>query len=232
MMNEQHHEQRGSGRTDPKQRDRWQETIPPRGHTRPSQDDRERRLQRPDPKSQAARRMELAVPHTSTRRVEGERTVVEHSTPLWRLVGVIAAFGAIGAAGYYLNVVGRIDDAATILVITIVYTVTFWAHRQPARLEARLGPFGRIGRAISDSQQDITQWVNDRTLLAGMLIALAYGVAVVIGKHVIAAILSSLYSPWLAVAIGLATGAAVVSPELWRDWHRRIARGSVGRWSA
>lgn len=74
--------------------------------------------------------------------------------------------------------------------------------------------------------------MNDRTLLAGMLIALAYGVAVVIGKHIIAAVLSTLYSPWLAVAAGLAVGAAVVSPEVWRDWRRRLSREGSSRWSA
>lgn len=171
---------------------------------------------------------QLAVPYTQAREsgsggAQEQRTVVEHSTPLWRLIGVIAAFGALGAMGYYLNVVGRIDDAATILVITVVYTVTFWAHRQPAKLEARLGPFGRIGRAITESQADITRWVNEKTLLAGVLLAVIYGVLVVIGKHIIAAVLSTLYSPWLAVALGLAVGAAVVAPELWRGWGRRIS---------
>ena len=175
---------------------------------------------------------QLAVPYTQAHQtgpgggsggVQEHRTVVEHSTPLWRLVGVIAAFGALGAIGYYPNIVGRIDDAATILVITAVYTVTFWARRQPAKLEARLGPFGRIGRAITESQADITRWVNERTLLAGVLLAVIYGVLVVIGKHIIAAVLSTLYSPWLAVALGLAVGAAVVAPELWRGWGRRIS---------
>lgn len=193
----------------------WHESVPPRRSV-------ERRVERLSPH-------ELAAPYVNADNdAQGQRTVVEHSTPLWRLVGVISAFGAIAAAGYYLNVVGRIDDAATILVITTAYTVTFWARRQPAKLEARLGPFGRIGRAISESQQDITRWVNERTLLAGVLIALGYGIAVVIGKHLFAAVLSTLYSPWLAAALGLAVGAAVVSPELWRGWRRRIT-GDRGR---
>ena len=151
-------------------------------------------------------------------------TRVEHITPLWKLLGVIAAFGCLAALGHYLDVIGHAEDLATVAVITIAYTISFWARRHPGRLEARLGPFGRIGRAIAESQDDLRRWVHERTLLAGVLIATLYGVGVVIGKHIILYVMAVLYSPWLAIAGGCAVGALVISPELWRSISRRLSQ--------
>lgn len=150
-------------------------------------------------------------------------TRVEHTTPLWRLLGVLALFGALGAIGHYLDVVGHVEDFSTVLVITVAFTVSFWAHKHPRRLEERLGPFGKIGAAIAESQDDLRTWVHERTLLAGALIAVCYGVLVVIAKHVVVYFLTALYNPWLAVAGGLAVGAAVIAPELFRAIGRSIS---------
>lgn len=144
------------------------------------------------------------------------------TTPLWRLIAVVAAFGALGALGHYLDVVGHVEDFATVVVIALAFTVTFWAHRHPDRLQARLGPFGKIGAAIAESQDDLRRWVQERTLLAGALIAVGYGILVVIAKHIVVFFMSALYSPWLAVAGGLAVGAAVVAPEMFRAFGRKI----------
>lgn len=134
----------------------------------------------------------------------------------------MAAFGAITCGAYALDVLGRVDDAATILVITAVYTLTFWANRRPAQFAARFGPFSRIAEAVRQSQADIAEWVRERTLLAGGLVAVGYGIAVVIGKHIVAAGITAISTPWLAAAIGLAIGAVVVAPDLWRSLLGRI----------
>lgn len=143
-------------------------------------------------------------------------------TPLWRLVAVVAAFGALGCLGYAVNVVDRVDDAATVLVVVLAGATTFWASRRPDRLRTRLGPFAAIGEALVTAKHDIDQWVHDRTVLAGLLVYTAYGVALVLAKHVVAAVIESVVSPWLAAAVGLAIGALVVAPDLWRTVARHI----------
>lgn len=75
----------------------------------------------------------------------GPREVV-FTTPLWRLIGVVAAFGALGALGHYLDVVGHVEDFATVVVIALAFTVTFWAHRHPDRLQAGWGRSARSAR--------------------------------------------------------------------------------------
>jgi Flp pilus assembly protein TadB len=148
---------------------------------------------------------------------------VEVSTPLWRVVAVMCAAAAIAAIAYWLNAIHHADDFATVAVITTAYTITFWARRRPDRVEQRFGPFGRIARAIRDSQDDLRRWVYDQPLRAGVLIAVGYGIAVVIGKHIVITVVHAFWSPWLAVAAGAAIGAAVAAPRMFTSLGRRIA---------
>lgn len=173
----------------------------------------------------------MVEPYTEARTEQGSaarvgRTVVEHTTPLWRLLGVVLAFGALGLAGYGLNIVGHVDDAATIISVTLVYTIGFWARRQRAQLAERLGPFGRIGVAIVESDEEVRAWVARRTLLAGVMVAALAGVGIALIKTAVEAALGWLASPWLAGALGCAVGAAVIAPDLWRAAGHKISRRS------
>lgn len=145
------------------------------------------------------------------------RHTVEHMTPLWRLVAVVAMFGGLGGIGHYLDVIGHAEDAATMLSVTIVYTLSFWAARRPESVDARFGPFSKIAAAVRESQGDIRQWVQNRTLLAGVVVAIFYGIGLVLIKHAVLAGLRTLWSPWLAMAGGCIVGALVVAPEFWRQ---------------
>jgi hypothetical protein len=137
-------------------------------------------------------------------------------------VAVISAAAAIAAIAYWLNAIHHADDFATVAVITVGYTISFWARRRPDRVQARFGPFGRIARAIRDSQDDLRHWVHNQPLRAGVLIAVGYGIAVVIGKHLVIALVHGLWSPWLAVAVGAGIGAVVAAPRMFADLGRRL----------
>lgn len=154
----------------------------------------------------------------------GEKvTRIETSTPLWRLVGVVCAAAAIAAVAYWLNAIHHGDDAATIAVITAGYTVTFWARKRPDRVERRFGPFGKIASAIRESQDDLREWVYDRPLRAGVMIAACYGLAVVLAKHLVLVVIDGLWSPWLAVAFGAAIGAVAAAPHMFASALRRVS---------
>src|SRR5690606_6859147 len=88
--------------------------------------------------------------------------------------------------------------------------------------ERKFGPFGRIAIAIRDSQDDLRRWVHSRPLLAGATIAACYGIAVVMAEHGVMIAMAALWSPWLAVAAGLAVGAVVASPQTFRAIARRL----------
>lgn len=153
---------------------------------------------------------------------QGQVRRIETTTPLWRLVAVASAFGSVAALGYYLNVVGHGEDFATVAVITLAFTISFWARKRPDRLERKFGPFNRIAIAIRDSQDDLRDWVYARPLLAGVVIAACYGIAVVAAKHLVMILMGTLWSPWLAAAAGLAVGAVVASPHTFTTLFHRL----------
>jgi hypothetical protein len=129
--------------------------------------------------------------------------------------------GAIAALPCYLNAVHHADDFATVAVITAAYTVSFWVRQRPDRVQRRFGSFGKIATAIRDSQDDLRSWVYRQPLRAGVLIAVSYGIAVVIGKHVVIALVHGLWAPWPAVVVGGAIGAVVATPRMFTDPGRR-----------
>ena len=141
---------------------------------------------------------------------------VEHTTPLWRVVAVVLSAASLAALGFYLERVGHADDFATILVITVVFSISFWAHKRPDRVRQRFGPFGRIADAVRESGDDIRQYIYDRPMRVGFAIAVFYGVCVVLAKYAVVAVLQNLYSWELAVALGAGIGAVAAFPSLFR----------------
>lgn len=149
-------------------------------------------------------------------------TTVEHTTPLWRVLAVALAAGGITALGFYLQKVGHADDFATVLVVTAAYSIAFWARKRPDRLRARFGPFGKIADAIRESLDDIREYVHEQPMQIGVTIAISYGVAIVIAKAVVVAVLGSIYSWELAVAAGCVIGAVAAAPQLFSQLGQRL----------
>lgn len=145
-----------------------------------------------------------------------ERTVVEHTSPIWRLVTVSLISASIAAFGFYCQRVGRADDFATILVITLFFGASFWARKRPDQVQTRFGPFAKIALAVRESADDVRQFVYERPLRVGFAIAAGYGIAVVLAKYAVVAILQALYSWELAVAFGAAVGAVAVGGDIIR----------------
>ena len=142
---------------------------------------------------------------------------IETTTPIWRVVAVVLAAGAIAAIGLWVQDLEIAEEFATIAVITIGFTISFWARKRPDKLRARFGPFGKIANAARESIDDIQQWVYNRPLRVGALIAVGYGIIVVIAKTILIAVMQSLYSWYLTVAVGAIIASIVAAPHLWRD---------------
>lgn len=152
-------------------------------------------------------------------------TTVEHTSPLWRLIGVASAFGAIAALGFYFEHVGLGDEFATVAVVTVFFSLGYWADKRPDRLRRRFGPFAKIAEAVRESRGDLRRYVYDRPLRVGVAFAASYGVAIVLSKSAVVALLSAIYSWHLAVALGAAIGAVVIAPRLFGDLVRRVSEG-------
>ena len=152
-----------------------------------------------------------------------DRGSEEPTAPLWRVAAVMLVAGSIAALGFYLQRIGHADDFATVVVIATAYTVMFWARKRPDRVRARFGPFGKIADAIRESSDDIREYVYARPLRVGIVIAIGYGIAVVIGKHLVVGAMQNLYSWELAIAVGAAIGAVAAAPGLFRAALAKVA---------
>lgn len=153
------------------------------------------------------------------------REIVEHTSPIWRVLAVALAAGAAAALGYYFQLIGFADQFATVLVVTIFFTISFWARKRPDRFKARFGPFGRIADAIRESGDEIRTYVYNRPLRVGMIIAGCYGMALVIAKSLVVALLTNVYAWPLAAAVGCAVAALVAAPEFFSSVFSRMSVG-------
>lgn len=152
-----------------------------------------------------------------------EYKTVEHTTPLWRVAAVALIAGSVAALGFWLDRVGLGEDFATVVVVTAVYSTIYWARKRPDRLRRRFGPFGKIADAIRESLDDINQYIYERPMRVGIIFAASYGVALVLAKSVVVALLGALYSWELALALGCLVGAIAAAPHLFRALGDRIA---------
>lgn len=150
------------------------------------------------------------------------RVTIENTGPLPRLVAVILIGAAIGALAHFLQAQGHIRDFATVAVIAIAFSISFWAHQRPDRVAVRFGPFTKIAEAIRDSLDDLRAWVYERPLKTGLLIAVGYGIAVLIGQRIIVALFSALYSWELAVAFCAVIAAVVTAPDFFKSILSRV----------
>ncbi len=152
-----------------------------------------------------------------------ERSIVEHTSPVWRLAGVVLASGAVVALGYYFRQVDLERAFATVAAVTLVGAVKHWARRRPDQMRLRLGPFDEVGEAAVRSADRIGAWALERSMTVGLIIYACYGVGLVVLQAVIVAALANLYAWPLAVAVGCAVAAYVAAPEFFASIARRVS---------
>lgn len=106
---------------------------------------------------------------------EREHKTVEYTSPVYRLLGVALAAGAVAALGYYFRQVGYADAFGTVAAVALVGSVMHWAHQRPDRMRLRAGPFSKIVEAALESTDDIRTWALKRSLRVGFVIYVGYG---------------------------------------------------------
>ena len=154
-----------------------------------------------------------------------EHTTIDYTGPVTRLVGVAGICAAVVFGGFYLEGVGLGEEFSTIATIALVFSLGYWADKRPDRVRRRAGPFWRIAEAIRESRADIREYTYARPLRVAITLSVAYGVAIVLLKTALLALLTALYSWYLAAMLGAAIGALVVAPKFFKDTWGRLARG-------
>lgn len=152
-----------------------------------------------------------------------DRTVVEHTSPIWRVLGVALACGAVAALGYYFQIIGYVDEFATIFVITLAVAATGWCKQRPDLLKRRLGVFGSIAVEAQNSAGRIQAALYARPLRFLVPVGICYGLFVVVAKALVVALLENIWAWPLAVALGCGIGALVAAPEFYGGLFRRMS---------
>ena len=184
--------------------------------------DRDRRLRAVDDEERVAE-----ARHEEPRRTYHEKhTTVDYTGPLTRLAGVAGAVGAVVLLGYYLQTKGLGDEFGTLAVITIVFSIGYWADKRPDKMRKRAGTFWRFADAARESREDISRYVYRRPFRVAVTISFAYAVGIVLAKSAVVSLMGLIYDWRLAAAAGAAVGALVIAPQFFIDIWRRAAQGS------
>lgn len=154
-----------------------------------------------------------------------ERHTVDYTGPLTRLAGVAGAVAGIVLLGFYLERVGLGDEFGTFAVVTIAFSIGYWADKRPDKMRRRAGTFWRFADAARESREDIRRFTYRRPFRVAVGISALYAIAIVLAKSGVVALLSALYDWRLAAAVGAIVGAFVVAPQFFSDIWGRISQG-------
>lgn len=181
---------------------------------------------RDDRESEERRESEKPRQGAEPRRTYHEEEVTyDYTGPITRLVGVAGISAAVVFGGFYLERIGLGEEFSTVATIALVFSLGYWADRRPDKMKRRAGPFWRIAEAIRESREDIRAYTYARPLRVAVTLSVVYGIAIVLLKTALLALLSSLYDWYLAAMLGAAIGALVVAPKFFRDIWSRLAEG-------
>lgn len=152
-----------------------------------------------------------------------DRQIVEHTSPIWRLVGVVLFIGGIGALGMWVRDLNLVDQFSTIFTVAALFSLGFYARTRPDLFRGHFGPFSDIVEAVRLSGDRLQAAVYRRPLRFGIIIGVGYGVLVVVVKSLVATLLTSLAAWSLAVGIAGIIAALVTVPEFFSDVYRRMS---------
>src|SRR5699024_5558631 len=106
--------------------------------------------------------------------------------PVWRLIALLLMGGGLILLGRWAGLWSdaTLDFVSTMLAAAMFFGIGFWARRRPDKLAIRLGAFAKIGDAVKESADDISDLVHRQTMKVGIAVGLIYGAGVATGRIV------------------------------------------------
>lgn len=131
----------------------------------------------------------------------------------FQIIATIFAGASIFTLCWYLSMKGLLDLAATGLCFFILQFLRSsgvpLARRAPAE-------FTQTATMLDTARAEFAEWMSNRKLLSRIILAFLATVIFLVGRMISAMVLTWIASPWLALALGLAVTAVVVSPVLFK----------------
>lgn len=131
----------------------------------------------------------------------------------FQIVATIFTGAAIFTLCWYLSMKGLLDLAATGLVF---FLVTFIRSSGASLAKRAPSEFKQTASAIDTFRAEFATWMSNRKLLSRLILAFLATVVFLVGRFVSATVMTWIASPMLALALGLAVTAVVISPVLFK----------------
>jgi|GEM_PF-1459654 len=135
-------------------------------------------------------------------------TQVSHG---WNVAGALLIGAAIGAAGYALAQKGLLDDAS---VFVAAFILAFSRAMFAARGLRDDAIFRGTRAMVAQIRADAKTFAETRSVAAKAVMALGSALLLVVTRHLVLLILSSLSNVWFAASFGCAVAAAVAAPTI------------------
>lgn len=144
----------------------------------------------------------------------------------WQVLASLLLSAAVTVLCYALSQAGLSELAGTAMSFYAVFVGTRLLAIASAGRST--GHFAGSREMLRQVQADLRSWMLDRTVLSIFLLGVPAAVAYVALRSACIAALGVFANIWFALAFGLAFGALVASPILFRDLGRLVARDAHG----
>lgn len=129
----------------------------------------------------------------------------------WQVAATVAVGGCIFCLSWWLSTQGWLEMGATALTFFGMQIV-----RMSGMSVAKRAPreFAKTASTIDTARQEFGDWIANNRLLANCLLAVIFTGMFLAGRVAASGLMTLIASPLLAIALGLAVTAAVISPVL------------------
>lgn len=136
----------------------------------------------------------------------------------FQIGGTVVAAAALFFFSWYFATQGWLEQAATALAFFLMQVTRMSAVSLKATTERSetFREFRRTAGFIDTLRAEYAEWERSHRTLAHCLLAIVYTGVFLAGRKIAATFMTLIASPLLAVAIGLAIAAVVISPPLFR----------------
>lgn len=132
----------------------------------------------------------------------------------YQIVATAVGGAAVFTLCWYLSMQGLLDLAATAMSY---FVVTFIRSSAVSLSKKAPAEFKQTASALDTARAEFAEWMTNRKLLSRLILAVLATVLFLAGRAIAATVMTMIASPWLALAIGLAVTAVVISPVLFKS---------------
>lgn len=132
---------------------------------------------------------------------------------IFQIVATVAIGASLFFVSWWLSTQGWLEMASTAVAFFIMQVIRMSGASMTKVLPREMP---KTASTIDTLRQEFGEWIANNRLAANMILAVIFTGLFLVGRLAASGVMTLIASPLLAVAIGLAVTAVVVSPVLFR----------------